>query len=100
MIVVADSGPLIHLASVRQFSLLRRFFHTIHTIPQVYEEVVTQGQGRAGDFDVRQALQEQWLLVDPAADLAVVQRFIAADVSETDAAVVASAIMRNTPLGR
>lgn len=57
MIVVVDSGPLIHLASVKQFSLLKRFFHTLHTIPQVDEEVVAQGQGRAGDFEVRQALQ-------------------------------------------
>ncbi|MGH8603367.1 MAG: response regulator, partial [Gammaproteobacteria bacterium] len=98
MIVVADSGPLIHLAGVKQFSLLKRFFHTLHTIPQVYEEVVTQGQGRAGDFEMRQALQERWLLVDAAADPALVQRFIAANVSETDAAVIASAIMRKAAL--
>jgi len=98
VIVVPDSGPLIHLASVKQFSLLKRFFHTIHNIPQVYEEVVTQGQGRAGDFDVRQALQERWLLVDAAVDPASVRRFIAAIVSETDAAVIASAIMRKATL--
>ncbi|MGH8659647.1 MAG: DUF3368 domain-containing protein [Gammaproteobacteria bacterium] len=98
MIVVADSGPLIHLASVKQFSLLKRFFHTLHTIPQVYEEVVTQGQGRAGDFEVRQALQERWLLVDAVADPALVQRFIAANVSETDAAIIACAVMRKATL--
>jgi predicted nucleic acid-binding protein len=39
VIVVSDSGPLIHLASIRQFSLLKRFFHTLHRVPQVYEEV-------------------------------------------------------------
>lgn len=55
--------------------------------------MVTQGQGRAGDFEVRQGLQERWLLVDAAADPALVQRFIAANVSETDAAVIASAVM-------
>jgi hypothetical protein len=38
VIVVSDSGPLIHLASVRHFSLLKRFFHTLHTVPQVYEK--------------------------------------------------------------
>lgn len=98
MIVVADSGPLIHLASVKQFSLLRQFFHTLHTIPQVYEEVVTQGQGRAGDFEVRQALQDQWISIDAAPDPALLQRFIAANVSETDAAVIACAIARKATL--
>jgi predicted nucleic acid-binding protein len=73
VIVVADSGPLIHLASVNQFSLLRRFFHTIHTIPQVYAEVVAQGRGRAGDFEMRQALQERWVWVETAADAALIQ---------------------------
>jgi predicted nucleic acid-binding protein len=68
VIVVSDSGPLIHLASIRQFSLLKRFFHTLHRVPQVYEEVVAQGQGRAGDFEVRQALQDRWLLVGTAPD--------------------------------
>lgn len=51
MIVVADSGPLIHLASVKQFSLLKRFFHTLHTISQVYKEVVAQGQGCWGSWN-------------------------------------------------
>ncbi|MGH8611760.1 MAG: DUF3368 domain-containing protein [Gammaproteobacteria bacterium] len=60
--------------------------------------MVTQGQGRAGDFEVRQALQERWLLVDAAADPALVQRFIAANVSETDAAVIACAVMRKATL--
>ena len=92
MIVVADSGPLIQLASVNQFSLLKRFFHTIHTIPQVYEEVVAQGQGRAGDFEMRQALQDRWVLVNAVADSALVQRFIAASVSSTDAAVLTCAV--------
>lgn len=98
MIVVADSGPLIHLASVKQFSLLKRFFHTLYTVSQVYEEVVAQGHGRAGDFEVREALQDRWLLIDAAADPALVQRFIAANVSETDAAVIACAVRRKATL--
>ncbi len=98
MIVVADSGPLIHLASVNQFSLLKRFFHTVHTIPLVYEEVVAQGHGRAGDFEVRQALQDGSVLVDATADSALARRFIAANVSETDATVIACAVTRKATL--
>jgi hypothetical protein len=38
MTVVADSGPLIHLAIVGQFLLLKRYFYPLLIIPQVYEE--------------------------------------------------------------
>lgn len=98
MIVVADSGPLIHLASVKQFPLLKRFFRILHTIPQVCEEVVAQGEGRAGELEVRQALRDQWILVNAATDFALAQQFIAANVSETDAAVIACAITRKATL--
>ncbi|MDN5870946.1 MAG: DUF3368 domain-containing protein [Nitrococcus sp.] len=98
MIVVTDSGPLIHLASVKQFPLLKRFFHTLHTIPQVYEEVVAQGEGRAGELEVRQALQDRWILVSTTPGPALAQRFIAANVSQTDAAVIACAITRKAAL--
>jgi len=54
---------LIHLASVNQFSLLKRFFHTVQTIPPVYKEVVVQGRGRAGDFEVLQTAHDGWVLV-------------------------------------
>jgi hypothetical protein len=37
------------------FSLLKRFFDTLLTIPQVYNEVVTQGQRRPGAFELQQA---------------------------------------------
>lgn len=98
MIVVADSGPLIHLASVKQFPLLKRFFRTLHTIPRVCEEVVAQGEGRAGELEVRQALRDRWILVNAAADPALAQQFITANVSETDAAVIACAITRKATL--
>ena len=53
MTVVADSGPLIHLAVARQFFLLKRFFDKTLIIPQVYDEVVTQGKGKPGDRNGR-----------------------------------------------
>jgi hypothetical protein len=36
-VIVVDSGPMIHLASVNQFSLLKRFLQTVHTIPPVLQ---------------------------------------------------------------
>jgi predicted nucleic acid-binding protein len=98
VIVVADSGPLIHLASINQLSLLKRFFHTVQTITPVYQEVVVQGHGRAGDFELRQAVREGWVWVDTVADPAAIQRFVAANVSVTDAAVIAFAVRRKATL--
>ena len=45
---VADSGPLIHVALVGQSTLLPRYAHPTLIIPQVYDEVVTQGAGKPG----------------------------------------------------
>jgi hypothetical protein len=43
VIVVADSGPLIHLAAVNQFRLLNRLFQHLLITPQVHEEVGHSG---------------------------------------------------------
>jgi hypothetical protein len=53
MPAVSDSGPFIHLALLQGLDLLPRYFHPLLTLPQVYEEVVTQGRDRL----VRQSLQ-------------------------------------------
>ena len=65
MTLVADSGPLIHLAIVGQFHLLKRYFHELVIIPQVYDEIVTHGKGRPGDTELRQAVRVQWVVVQP-----------------------------------
>lgn len=98
MTVVADSGPFIHLAIVGQFLLLQHYFHQLLIIPEVYEEVVTQGKGRPGDPELRQAVRDGWVVVEPVADPALVQRLAAPDISETDAAVVACALEKRARL--
>jgi predicted nucleic acid-binding protein len=98
MTVVADSGPFIHLAIVGQFLLLKHYFHPLLIIPQVYEEVVTQGKGRPGDPELRQAVKDGWVVVEPVADLALGQRLAAPSISETDAAVVACALEKGARL--
>ena len=98
MTVVADSGPFIHLAIVGQFLLLKRYFHTLFIIPQVYEEVVTQGKGRPGDPELRQAVRDGWVTIESVTDLALVQRLAAPHISETDAAVVAYALEKKAAL--
>lgn len=96
MSVVADSGPLIHVAIIGQFPLLRRYFYKLLIIPQVYEEVATEGKGRPGEAELRQAVRDRWVAVEPVTDLALVERLTAPNISQTDAAVVACALERRT----
>jgi predicted nucleic acid-binding protein len=98
MLVVADSGLCIHLAIVGQFPLLQRYFPRLFIIPQVYDEVVTQGKGRPGDSELRHAVTDGWVVVEPVADPAVGQRLLASNISETDAAVVACALEKHARL--
>lgn len=59
VIVVADSGPLIHLAAVKQFSLLKRFVQHILIPPPVFEEVVVQGTTGRTHHDALRRVQER-----------------------------------------
>lgn len=60
MIVVADAGPLIHLAAIGQLELIRSFAADV-LIPQaVFEEVVVVGAGLPGSREVEAC---NWLRV-------------------------------------
>ncbi|MBF0606756.1 MAG: hypothetical protein HQL61_04270 [Magnetococcales bacterium] len=60
MVTVSNSSPLISLASIAEFDLLRLFFKEIYIPEAVYKEVVTQGQGRFGQKEVKNA---RWIRV-------------------------------------
>jgi hypothetical protein len=98
MTVVADSGPLIHLAIIGQFLLLKRYFPNLLIIPQVYEEVVTQGKGKPGEPELSQAVKEGWITVEPVTNHALMQRLTISNISKTDAAVVACTLEKKAGL--
>jgi|SRR5215813_10741603 len=53
--VASDSGPLINLATVNQFDLFKRYFQSVVTIQEVYDEVVTQGRDLPGSQELAAA---------------------------------------------
>jgi predicted nucleic acid-binding protein len=53
--VIADSGPLINLARIRRFELLRELYGTIIIPAQVHAEIVIAGAGRPGSIEVAAA---------------------------------------------
>jgi uncharacterized protein len=56
--VVSNSGPLINLAKVGQFSLLKDLFQRILIPYGVFEEVVVRGVGQPGSVETQRA---RWL---------------------------------------
>jgi len=60
---VSNASPLIHLAAIGRFQLLRVFFDEICVPPAVWREIVEQGRGRAGAAEVQEAAEEGWMRV-------------------------------------
>jgi len=57
MPAVSDSGPFIHLAILQHADLLLYYFQPVLTIPQVYDEVVTQGRDRPSASELATACE-------------------------------------------
>ena len=64
MPAVSDSSPLIYLAALSDFHLLREIFSSIVIPEAVYREVVTQGASYPVKDEVEAALGD-WLTVQP-----------------------------------
>jgi uncharacterized protein len=62
---ISDSSPLIYLAALSDFDLLRKLFREVHIPPAVWTETVEQGAGLPGSDAVRNAVTEGWIRVSP-----------------------------------
>lgn len=90
MRAVADSGPLVHLAAVNQFGLLRHYFSHLLVPPAVFAEVVQAGQGRPGSQETQEAQRSEFLsLAHPYPSR--VATLLQQGMTPTDAQVVALA---------
>jgi predicted nucleic acid-binding protein len=91
MKIVSNATPLIGLAVIQRFDLLRQFFGEI-TIPQaVYEEAVVSGRDIGGAR--REILAANWVKVVPVTDrLAVEVLLDELDLGEAETIVLAREI--------
>jgi uncharacterized protein len=90
--VVSDSSPLIYLAALGDFDLLRELHQSLLIPPAVYHEVVVRGQG----YPVRSCVQAalgHWISITDEPNRAIVQQIreeYRLDAGESEAILIAS----------
>lgn len=91
MKVVSNSGPLINLAKVGQFAVLRQIFRRIVIPIAVFEEVVVRGAGQPGATETRTA---RWITRSKVrqADIA---NILTAELDRGEAEAIALALQEN-----
>jgi len=61
--IISDSSPLIALAKIGRFELLRDLFKQIHISKAVHREVVVRGKEKTGEKEVTQGIKKGWIKV-------------------------------------
>ncbi len=89
MIVVADPGPLIHLAAIGQLELIHRLAPDVWVPRAVFDEVVLVGAGLPGSEAVRTAT---WIRVVSPTRGEVVAALLAGGLHLGEAQAIALAV--------
>jgi predicted nucleic acid-binding protein len=100
MPVVANSSPLIYLAALSDFHLLKDLFGEIAIPPAVYQEVVVQGAGFPVKGEVEAALGD-WIVVTAVRNRRRIEEACEAgclDIGEAEAIVLAQECQAETLL--
>jgi predicted nucleic acid-binding protein len=93
MIVVSNSGPLIALAQINNFELLKTLYNRLYIPPAVQEEVVGLGRGRAGAVEVDLA---DWIKIVEVQNRTAIQLLRGQlDLGESQAIVLALELQAN-----
>ncbi|MBI4595128.1 MAG: DUF3368 domain-containing protein [Candidatus Tectomicrobia bacterium] len=95
---VCDSGPFIHLAQVNQFQLLKAFFRELEIHRIVHDEVITEGKGRPGERELREAIYQGWVKIETLLDQRLQTHLISQGLSGQDALVLALAMEKKAEI--
>lgn len=87
MKAIADSGPLIHLAAVNQFALLRLYFSQLLVPQAVFHEVVEAGPGQSGSRETEDGRRSGWIATVSLENPASIAPFLRQGMSPVDASV-------------
>lgn len=88
MIVVSNTTPLIGLASIGRFDLLRQLFSAMHIPQAVYDEIVIAGRQRG--VAVREVMTSPWIKIVAVVDrLAVEVLLDELDAGEAETIILA-----------
>jgi predicted nucleic acid-binding protein len=96
MRAISDSGPLIHLAVVGHFDLLRLYFSELLVLPGVYQEVAEAGRGSPGSHETKEGVKAGWIKITELQDLSRTAPFLQQGMTWTDSCVVALALENRT----
>lgn len=92
MIVVANTTPLIGLASIQQFDLLKHFFGRVSIAQAVYNEIMNAG-GRRKTAQAEVSAAASWIKVVSARDRTAVEVLLdELDLGEAETIVLAREI--------
>lgn len=103
MVVVSDTSPIINLAIIGQLDLLPKLFKTIILPQAVFNEIVIEGQGLPGAYEISRA---NWVEVRSCHNNSLVQTLLEElDPGESEAIVLAleiqaDIILMDEDLGR
>ena len=88
MNIVSNTSPLINLAMIGELELLHKLYDTI-CIPQaVYDEIVVQGNGQAGDEQIKNS---SWIQVQTIKNELLVQSLLL-ELDKGEAEAIALAV--------
>jgi predicted nucleic acid-binding protein len=94
-LIVVDAAPLIYLSKMGRLDLLKRLYSKI-VIPQgVWDEVVTEAQGRPGASELETGVSEGWIKVEK---VTLPKRLLGEGAEGVDADVIALAKKMSLPL--
>lgn len=95
MTAVSNSSPLILFARIGRLDLVSSLFGEILVPPVVWDEVVANAVGRAGEREVREA---EWVRRQPLPGSAIAKQFAGLDPGEAEALTLVASMDIDTPI--